>query len=203
VNKKNKTKKISKEVDISEYSLGFRGVFNKENKTEKISKEVDISEYSLGFRGVFNDLDVRACFRDAVMRIKQIYLDRMIGRIVAEDDETKIANQKLLDGDLEYLVPPGHTINIEAQPQVILKPTKLVLDDESANWYDVVDIKIGKNSQLISTGRLPGTGFKASVSPILVMDTVQISMFVTISLANVSNKSRRFPRAMMVGRRVD
>lgn len=166
---------------------------------KKIDENVKRREYSLGFCGGLSDTDVRACFREAVNRIRQIYVDRMLGRISPEDEVTK----KLLDGEFEYLVPPGHTINITAQPQVTFKPERLILDDEAAEWYDVADIKVGRCSQLVSSSMLPGTAFKAGVSPIQSMDTVQISMLVTLSLINVSTKPRRPPRAMMTGRGVD
>jgi hypothetical protein len=35
------------------------------------------------------------------------------------------------------------------------------------------------------------------------MDTAQISMYVTLSLINVSDKPRRLPRAMMTGKGID
>ena len=159
-----------------------------------------IREYSLGFSTrIIRDEDFKACFRHAVARVQQLMVQRLCGRSspLSEDD------QKLLDGEIEFLVPSGHTINITDQPQVSFKPEKLVLDDEAADWYDVVDIKIGKNSQLISATRLPGTGFKAGVSSFMSMDTAQISMYVTLSLINVSDKPRRLPRAMMTGKGID
>lgn len=168
-----------------------------------MEKQKSRREYSLGFSGGLRDTDVQACFRQAVLRVRQIYADRLVGMGEVRDDEAKLADQKLLDGELVYLVPPGHTIHLQAQPQVDFKPERLVIDDESADWYDVFDIKVGKNSQLISSDRLPGSNFKSAVSRGQSMDTVKISMYVTVSLVNVSGKPRRIPRVMMTGLGVD
>ena len=168
-----------------------------------MEKQKSRREYIMGFSAGLRDMDIRACFREAVLRVRQIYADRLVGRGDVKDDEEKLVDQKLLDGELVYLVPPGHTIHLQGQPQVNFKPERLVIDDESADWYDVVDIKVGKNSQLISADRIPGSGFKAAASQGQSMDTAMISMYVTVSLINVSGKPRQIPRVMMTGWGVD
>ena len=83
--------------------------------------------------------------------------------------------------------------NINVQPQVIFRPERLVIPSNVAPDFLITDLKVGKNSQLASTGALPAVMFTESAFGVrLKMDTAQISMFVTISVTNQSNVARNF-----------
>lgn len=83
--------------------------------------------------------------------------------------------------------------NINVQPQVIFRPERLVIPSNVAPDFLITDIKIGKNSQLVSTGALPAVMFSESAFGVrLKMDTAQVSMFVTISVTNQSPHARNF-----------
>ncbi len=159
-------------------------------------------DYVLGFSAEMSFTDVKACFRASVARVRQIYADRLTGLGCVKDEAARLADQKLLDGDLEISVAPEHTIYMEAKPLVTFRPERLILDDEAADWYVVSDVKVGRNSQFISCDPLPGSSFKASVSPVMRMDTAQPSLRLTVSLVNVSDRPRRPPRVMMTGKAV-
>ena len=83
--------------------------------------------------------------------------------------------------------------NINVQPQVIFRPERLVVPSNIAPDFLITDIKVGKNSQLVSTGALPAVMFTESAFGVrLKMDTAQISMFVTISVTNQNPVARNF-----------
>jgi hypothetical protein len=90
-------------------------------------------------------------------------------------------------------VPGSASANINVQPQVIFRPERLVVPSNIAVDFLITDIKVGKNSQLVSTGALPAVMFTENAFGVrLKMDTAQISMFVTISVTNQNPNARNF-----------
>lgn len=159
------------------------------------------TEHSIGLIPQLYQYDLQAIFRDAVQRVQQLYTGRLLG--IVEPECNREANQKLLAGELEFMVAPGKVAVLLAQPQMRFKPSKIVIDDESSDWYDVSNVKVGKNSQLISPNPISGAVFRADNLKTFGMDTAEISMFLTVELVNVSGKPRRFPRVTMVGQIVE
>jgi|WetSurMetagenome_2_1015567.scaffolds.fasta_scaffold06777_3 hypothetical protein len=90
-------------------------------------------------------------------------------------------------------VSGNSSANINVQPQVIFRPERLVVPSNIAMDFLITDIKVGKNSQLVSTGALPAVMFTENAFGVrLKMDTAQISMFVTISVTNQNPNARNF-----------
>jgi hypothetical protein len=90
-------------------------------------------------------------------------------------------------------VTGNSSANINVQPQVIFRPERLVVPSNVAVDFLITDIKVGKNSQLASTGALPAVMFTETAFGVrLKMDTAQISMFVTISVTNQNANARNF-----------
>jgi hypothetical protein len=90
-------------------------------------------------------------------------------------------------------VAGSSSANINVQPQVIFRPERLVVPSNIAVDFLITDIKVGKNSQLVSTGALPAVMFTENAFGVrLKMDTAQISMFVTISVTNQNASARNF-----------
>jgi hypothetical protein len=90
-------------------------------------------------------------------------------------------------------VTGASSANINVQPQVIFRPERLVVPSNVAVDFLITDIKVGKNSQLASTGALPAVMFTETAFGVrLKMDTAQISMFVTISVTNQNANARNF-----------
>lgn len=142
---------------------------------------------------------LKSCVRDAVLRVHRLLTDRLCGRSVPKSSEESAADQRLIDGEFDLCALPGQSIVLSGRPQVFFRPTRLVMDDEAAEWYDVEDVKVGQNSQLVSAGRLPGSAFKSSNLQTLSMDAAQVAMVVSVRVVNVSNKPRRYPRLMVYG----
>lgn len=90
-------------------------------------------------------------------------------------------------------VAGASSANINVQPQVIFRPERLVVPSNLAVDFLITDIKVGKNSQLVSTGALPAVMFtEVAFGVRLKMDTAQISMFVTVSVTNQNPAARNF-----------
>jgi hypothetical protein len=90
-------------------------------------------------------------------------------------------------------VTGNSSANINVQPQVIFRPERLVVPSNIAVDFLITDIKVGKNSQLVSTGALPAVMFTEQAFGVrLKMDTAQISMFVTVSVTNQNAQARNF-----------
>ena len=90
-------------------------------------------------------------------------------------------------------VAGNSSANINVQPQVIFRPERLVVPSNLAEDFLITDIKVGKNSQLVSTGALPAVMFTEQAFGVrLKMDTAQISMFVTVSVTNQNPAARNF-----------
>jgi hypothetical protein len=156
------------------------------------------ADHVLGFPGyLMSENDIKAVFRESVRRLKEIFTNRILGVGQMELSET---DRKILNAELEILVPSGHTFDLIAQPQAVFQPEKLVLDDVSADHFQVKDVKVGKNSQFLSSAPIPGALFKAATSPQMQMDTVQVSMFVTVTLTNTSGQSRPVPKVVLLGK---
>lgn len=90
-------------------------------------------------------------------------------------------------------VAGSSSANINVQPQVIFRPERLVVPSNLAVDFLITDIKVGKNSQLVSTGALPAVMFtEVAFGVRLKMDTCQISMFVTVAVTNQNPAARNF-----------
>ena len=90
-------------------------------------------------------------------------------------------------------VAGNSSANINVQPQVIFRPERLVVPSHIAPDFLITDIKVGKNSQLVSTGALPAVMFTENAFGVrLKMDTAQISMFVTVSVTNQNPLAKNF-----------
>src|SRR5579884_3565266 len=53
-------------------------------------------------------------------------------------------------------VAPGDEEDIEVKPQVLFRGERLAIAQSIARYFDVLDIKVGKDSQLAATGPLTG-----------------------------------------------
>jgi hypothetical protein len=98
------------------------------------------------------------------------------------------------------MVPPRGSCCLYGQPQTLFRPERLVLDDVSCHNFGVVDIKVGRNSQLASDGVAPGSAFSASAFGVrLKCDTAQVSMCVSVEVVNLTDDWQPFPTAVFIG----
>jgi hypothetical protein len=95
-------------------------------------------------------------------------------------------------------LPPLSSANISVQPQVIFRPERIVIPSVIAADFLITDIKVGKNSQLVSPGAIPAFVFAENAFGVrLKMDTAQIAQFITVSVTNQNAGSRNFQGAII------
>lgn len=101
------------------------------------------------------------------------------------------------------LIAGGQRCNVHVQPARIFQAERLVVPSTVADHFRLVDVKVGKSSQLVSSGSLPAAMFTEkvpqSVERGLAIDFCYPSVFLTITVDNVSGEARYFTGAL-VGR---
>ncbi|HVP24126.1 MAG TPA: hypothetical protein VMS77_09480 [Conexivisphaerales archaeon] len=86
-------------------------------------------------------------------------------------------------------------------PRGPIYPVGLSIDPEIARHLTVWDIKIGANSQIYSTGNLPGTLFERSADPMLLhLDPLLPNMRITLGVLNTSDEEITFRGQVLVRR---
>jgi hypothetical protein len=102
-------------------------------------------------------------------------------------------------GFLYENIPPGGEADIEVKPQVYFRGERLALPPTIARYFDILDIKVGKDSQLAATGTMPGESFSAlAVGVRMELDTAKPGIVITIRVRNVDTAPHDF-KAIMYG----
>ncbi len=84
-------------------------------------------------------------------------------------------------------VQPGTPAEIEVKPQVLFKGKRLAVAPTIAKEFVIVDIKVGKNSQLAATGEMTAEAFSAlAVGTQMELDTASPGITITLSVRNIS-----------------
>lgn len=82
-------------------------------------------------------------------------------------------------------VPGNQVIEIEVKPQVLFRGERLAVSPENARSFSIVDIKVGKDSQLAATGEMPAEAFSAlAVGVRMELDTAQPGIVVVLIVRN-------------------
>lgn len=124
------------------------------------------------------------------------------GTIVRSKEPTK-SRVYVLSLDTVTTVAAGATTPVTAQPQVLFRPERLVIDSTVAASFLINTFTIGKNSQFASTGAVPASMFSpTAVGVTLKLDTAQISAIVALSVTNTSGGALRFT-AGLIGEAVE
>lgn len=90
-------------------------------------------------------------------------------------------------------VPPGDPIEIEVKPQVLFKGKRLAVGHTNARAFVIIDIKVGKNSQLAATGEMGAEAFSAlAVGTQMELDTAAPGITITLRLRNISGAAEHF-----------
>lgn len=118
------------------------------------------------------------------------------GAILKDVNPTK-AREYILGFD-STAVPGSTSANITKRPQVIFRPERVIIPSAVGVDFQVVDIKVGKNSQFSASGEVPAVVFAETAFGVrLKMDTCQVSMDVTISVRNTNAAQRNFTAAII------
>jgi hypothetical protein len=118
------------------------------------------------------------------------------GAILKDVQPTK-SREYILGFDVTS-VPGGASVNITKRPQVIFRPERIVIPSAVGVDFQVLDVKVGKNSQFTASGSVPAIVFaETSFGVRLKMDTCQVSMDVTLSVQNTNAAARNFTAAVI------
>ena len=96
-------------------------------------------------------------------------------------------------------IAPGDEEDIEVKPQVLFRGERLAIAQSIARYFDVLDIKVGKDSQLAATGALTGEAFETrAVGVRMELDTAQPGIVITLRVKNIDAAAHDF-RAVLYG----
>lgn len=96
-------------------------------------------------------------------------------------------------------IPPGDPVEIEVKPQVLFKGKRLAVATSIAKEFMIIDIKVGKNSQLAATGEMTAEAFSAdAVGTQMELDTASPGITITLRVRNVGTQPFPF-RAVLYG----
>jgi hypothetical protein len=96
-------------------------------------------------------------------------------------------------------IAPGDEVDLEVKPQVLFRGERLAIAQSIARYFDVLDIKVGKDSQLAATGPLTGEAFETrAVGVRMELDTAQPGIVITLRVRNIDTAAHDF-RAVLYG----
>jgi hypothetical protein len=96
-------------------------------------------------------------------------------------------------------IAPGDEEDIEVKPQVYFRGERLAIPPTIARYFDIIDIKVGKDSQLAATGTMPGESFSAvAVGVRMELDTAKPGIVITVRVRNVDTVAHDF-KAVLYG----
>lgn len=95
-------------------------------------------------------------------------------------------------------VAGGATVTFTAQPQLIFRPSRLIVPAIIAGSFSVADLKIGKNSQLVSANPIPAVAFaENAVDAGLRLDTCNVGQLIALQVTNNAVNSVTFSAALL------
>ena len=96
-------------------------------------------------------------------------------------------------------ISPESTQNISSQAQTKFKPERLVIPPDAAPGFLIVDVKVGPNSQLFSTGAIPAVlfGEPAGRAAKMRLDVCEEGEYITITVINTRSTPLDFTAAIL------
>lgn len=100
-------------------------------------------------------------------------------------------------------IPPtsfttGQQQDIELRPQRLFRSERLVVSSVIAPFFNVLDVKIGQETQFVASGALPAQIFsEVGVGVRLKGDTANLGNTIVVSLQNIDTETRTFSGAII------
>lgn len=117
--------------------------------------------------------------------------------LLVQDDPPRHARRFPLGFVSAAPVLPGQSITITSRPQVLFRGERLVLPSDLAGDFAVDDLKVGKDSQFVAEGAIPGRVLQENATDVgFDLDTAQISQDISISVTNIGGAPRTFRAAL-------
>ena len=90
-------------------------------------------------------------------------------------------------------VAPGALAEIEVKPQVSFQGHRLAVKASQARYFNIVDIKVGKDSQLAATGEMPAEAFSSlAVGTQMELDRAEPGIVITLIVRNTDTAAQDF-----------
>ena len=90
-------------------------------------------------------------------------------------------------------ITPGQVAEVEVKPQVLFRGERLAVAPSNARSFNIVDIKVGKDSQLAATGEMPAEAFSAlAVGVRMELDTAQPGIVIVLIVRNTDTTAQDF-----------
>jgi len=106
-----------------------------------------------------------------------------------------------IKGDADTVA--GAVVNVVRRPQVPIKLERLIVSSSVTDSFEINDVKIGKNSQLVSADPVPADAFGPGAFQVeLAGDTANVGHDILVSATNYSGAPKRF-RGAIIGTAVE
>ena len=97
------------------------------------------------------------------------------------------------------LIPPGATTTIEVKPQVLFVGRRLAVPPQIGRSFDIIDVKVGKDSQLAASGNMPADAFSTlAVDATMELDPAEPGITIVLVVQNTGVAPMAF-KAVMYG----
>lgn len=124
------------------------------------------------------------------------------GTLLRKTEPTK-SREFPIGFDSVNTIAAGAAATLTQRPQIVFRPERIVVPAAVAAFFQITDVKVGKNSQFVSAGAVPAATFAETAFGVrLKMDTCQISQDLIIDVTNIDVAARRF-LASMIGESVE
>ncbi len=128
-------------------------------------------------------------------RIAELIIARNAA-ILRETKPTKVRTFPL--GFLsDAAVAAGASVTVISRPQVLFRGQRLVIPSDIAGDFSLDDVKVGKNSQFVAEGAVPGRVMQENARDVaMILDTAKVSQDISLSVTNISGAARTFRAAL-------
>lgn len=118
-----------------------------------------------------------------------------------------VAQRNLFLGLVQTGIAASALATITVQPQIPFKGYRLSVPAQFAPFFVLVDIRVGKDSQLVAPGAVPATSFsEVATGDNVSMDTASVGQLITVQVQNIDAaaphdfRATLFGKSMLMGR---
>lgn len=121
------------------------------------------------------------------------------GSLLRQTEPTKSREFPIgFDSGAAPLIAAGAAATLTQRPQIIFRGERIVIPAAVAAFFVLTDVRVGKNSQLVSAGNIPAATFSETAFGVrLKMDTCQISQDLILQVTNIDVAGHRFLAAVI------
>lgn len=135
--------------------------------------------------------------------IQKMVLQRKIERGAMVSSLKPTAQRNLFLGFTQTGIAANALATITVQPQLPFRGYRLSVPGQFAPFFTIVDIKVGKDSQLVNPGAVPATSFsEVSVGDNISMDTCSVGQLITLQVQNIDGAAAHDFRATLFGKTI-